>query len=65
MNRTFIFAIIVQALLSAGSAYGQPSTAADGEWKLVWSDEFEGDGPVGDGYPFKKQPLFITRRDCT
>ena len=50
MKRIYVFAIIVLALLNAGSAYAQPSTAADGEWKLVWNDEFDGDGAVSDAY---------------
>ena len=47
MKRIIIFAALL-ALLNASVAIAQGARDNTSDWELVWSDEFDGNGPVSD-----------------
>ena len=49
MKRMFVFAVLF-ALLHASVVFAQGAEDTTSDWKLVWSDEFDGNGPVSDDY---------------
>ena len=48
MTRIIIFLLLLLFMSSAGAQ--NASKAGDHSWKLVWGDEFDGNGPVSDDY---------------